>query len=226
MLRALGRLLASAPLTMCLGLPFASAQSAPTNAAPVPFSITRSDPALDALIAPDAKLTTVAAGFGFIDGPVWIRGRDGAPGYLLASSIIDNVVYKVTPAGKVSVFLDKAGYTGNDFANDGKFASIGRAHVLLMGPGCVRTSIRRAGSTGALARIARSSGSRRTAVTPCWRTNSKANASTVRTTWRSPRTAPSTSPIRMLACAAASMARWLRCRTPSGAGKTARSRWR
>ncbi|HEY6455604.1 MAG TPA: SMP-30/gluconolactonase/LRE family protein [Steroidobacteraceae bacterium] len=103
---------------------------------PEPFSITRSDPALDALIAPNAQLKTVAAGFGFVDGPVWIAGRNGAAGYLLASSIIDNVIYKVTAAGKVSVYLDRAGYSGQDFANVGKFAQIGRAHVLLMGPGC------------------------------------------------------------------------------------------
>jgi gluconolactonase len=132
----LRRRLVCSALTMCLGLSVASAQPAPPDHAPHPFSITRSDPALDALIAPDAKLRTVASGFGFIDGPVWIRGRNGAEGYLLASSIIDNVVYKVTAAGKVSVFLDKAGYSGEDFANVGKFALIGRAHVLLMGPGC------------------------------------------------------------------------------------------
>jgi gluconolactonase len=123
-------------LTMALGLTLARAQPAPTDTAPHPFSITRADPALDELIAPDAKIKTIAAGFGFIDGPVWVRGHDGNPGYLLASSIIDNVIYKVTPAGKVSVFLDKAGYSGEDFPNVGKLATIGRAHVLLMGPGC------------------------------------------------------------------------------------------
>ena len=125
-----------AALSLCLGLRVLNAQPVPADAAPHPFSITRSDPALDALIAPDAKLSTLAAGFGFIDGPVWVPGRDGAPGFLLASSIIDNVIYKVTTAGKVSVYLDKAGYSGEDFANAGKFAQIGRAHVLLMGPGC------------------------------------------------------------------------------------------
>lgn len=133
---ALGRLFVYSTLTMCLGQSFASAQLAPTDPSAHPFSITRSDPALDALIAPDAKLKTVSAGFGFIDGPVWISGRDGAEGFLLASSIIDNVIYKVTPDGKVSVFLDRAGYSGEDFANVGKLAQIGRAHVLLMGPGC------------------------------------------------------------------------------------------
>jgi gluconolactonase len=124
-------------LGMCLGLCLVAAQAAQPDASVQPLNITRSDPALDALIAPDAKLTTIATGFGFIDTPVWIRGQAGAEGYLLASSIIDNVVYKVTPAGKVSVFLDRAGYSGVDFANDGKLATIGRAHVILMGPGCV-----------------------------------------------------------------------------------------
>ncbi len=130
------KLLPCAALLLGVGLRGAIAQPIPAPATPHPFSITRAAPSLDALIAPDAKLRTVAAGFGFIDGPVWIAGRDGAPGYLLASSIIDNVIYKVTAAGKVSVFLDRAGYSGTDFANAGKFAQIGRAHVLLMGPGC------------------------------------------------------------------------------------------
>jgi len=123
-------------LAMVLGLCLARAQSVPGDASPHRFSITRTDSSLDELIAPDATLRTVATGFGFIDGPVWISGRDGAEGYLLASSIIDNVIYKVTAAGRVSVFLDRAGYTGQDFANVGKLALIGRAHVILMGPGC------------------------------------------------------------------------------------------
>jgi gluconolactonase len=123
-------------LTLCLGPRIAGAQAPAPDTAAHPFSLTRADPALDALIAPDAQLRTVAAGFGFVDGPVWIAGSKSAAGYLLASSIIDNVVYKVTAAGKVSVFLDRAGYSGTDFANVGKFAQIGRAHVLLMGPGC------------------------------------------------------------------------------------------
>ena len=135
-MRAVRRLIGCCALLIGLAPLVAGAQPAPARAGPRPFSITRSDPALDALIAPDARLKRVAAGFGFIDGPVWVAGKHGAAGYLLASSIIDNVIYKVTPAGKVSVFLDRAGYSGEDFANVGKFAQIGRAHVLLMGPGC------------------------------------------------------------------------------------------
>ncbi|MET0291401.1 MAG: SMP-30/gluconolactonase/LRE family protein [Steroidobacteraceae bacterium] len=103
---------------------------------PRPFGIARADPALDALIAPDARPTVVASGFGFIDGPVWVPGRAAEPGFLLASSIVDNVIYKVTREGAVSVFLDRAGYSGEDFANVGKLAQIGRTRVILFGPGC------------------------------------------------------------------------------------------
>ncbi len=134
--RAVGSLCGCFLLASCLGLSLASAQPSPANASAHPFSITRLDPSLDALIAPHAKLKTVASGFGFSDGPVWIRGRDGAQGYLLAVSIIGNVIYKVTAAGKVSVFLDKAGYSGEDFANTGKLADIAGIHMILIGPNC------------------------------------------------------------------------------------------
>src|SRR5579885_1168340 len=123
-------------LAVCLGPCFANAQGAPRDATPHPFSITRLDPALDALIAPDAKLETVASGLVFSDGPVWIRARHGTEGYLLAVSIFGNVIYKVTPAGKVSVFLDKAGYSGTDFAHIGKLSYIARIHMILIGPNC------------------------------------------------------------------------------------------
>jgi gluconolactonase len=124
-------------LTMSLGLSLGLAQTPrPPDVVAHPFSITRADPALDALIATDAKIRTVAQGFGFIDGPVWVRGRSGAKGFLLASSIIGNVIYKVTEQGRVSVYLDQAGYSGKDFANVGKLAYIGRVHMILFGPGC------------------------------------------------------------------------------------------
>jgi gluconolactonase len=133
---ATGQLVCGA-LTIWFGLSLTSAQTPkPADIAAHPFSITRSDPALDALIAPDARIRTVAQGFGFIDGPVWVRGHGGEKGFLLASSIIGNVVYKVTAEGHVSVYLDQAGYSGQDFANVGKLAYIGRIHMILFGPGC------------------------------------------------------------------------------------------
>ena len=35
--------------------------------------IIRLDPALDALIPPDAKIENVAGNFGFLEGPVWMH---------------------------------------------------------------------------------------------------------------------------------------------------------
>lgn len=123
-------------LTIWLGPAPANARPGAGDSTAHPFSITELDPALHSLIAPDAKLRTVATGFVFADGPVWIRGSGGAEGYLLAVSIFGNVIYKVTPEGKVTVFLDRAGYSGTDFAHVGKLSLISRIHMILMGPNC------------------------------------------------------------------------------------------
>lgn len=135
-----GRSLAAALAMACLGLAgpqsMAKAQPAPASATAEPFRIVRADPALDALIAPDAKLRTIASGFGFSDGPVWVRGTAREPGHLLISSIIGNVIYKITPQGHVSVFMDKAGYSGSDFVRDGKLSYFMRFHLILIGPNC------------------------------------------------------------------------------------------
>ena len=99
-----------------------------------PFSITRSDPALDAIIAPDAKLVELARGFGLTEGGLWIA--EGSSGYWVFAGLLDNVIYKVTPDKKVSVFMEKAGYTGNDPDHTGAQTRAGRSHVLLIGPSC------------------------------------------------------------------------------------------
>jgi gluconolactonase len=85
------------------------AQAQEQRAAPVQ----RLDPALDALIAPDAKLELVKTGFGFTEGAVWVPR--GEAGYLLFSDIPANVIYMWNPLDdKVSVYLDHSGYTGQD----------------------------------------------------------------------------------------------------------------
>src|SRR5579864_4554675 len=68
------------------------------------------DPALDAIISTDAKLQQMKSGFGFTEGTNWVQ--QGKTGYLLFSDIPANVVYKMTPEGNVSVYLDRSGYTG------------------------------------------------------------------------------------------------------------------
>jgi gluconolactonase len=104
---------------------------APAEPAERPFEIVRVDPALDAVIAPDAKLELLKEGFGLTEGPVWLP--EGNSGALLLSDLTANVIYKWTPAG-VSVFLDKAGYSGTDINNAGTQTRRGRVAVIMIGP--------------------------------------------------------------------------------------------
>jgi gluconolactonase len=93
--------------------------------------IIRLDPALDALIPAGAHIERIADGFGFVEGPVWIHTTK--PGYLLFSDIPANVIHKWTPNGKVSVFLEKSGFTGSDPGDAGYQMSNGHTTVTLYG---------------------------------------------------------------------------------------------
>jgi gluconolactonase len=102
--------------------------------AAAPFSITRSDAALDAIVPPNASLELLASGFGLNEGPVWVP--EGDSGYLLVSGLLDNVIYRIADDNTVSVFMEGAGYTGADVNNSGAQTRSGRSHVLLIGPSC------------------------------------------------------------------------------------------
>ena len=68
------------------------------------------------LLAADAKVELVASGFGLNEGTTWVRDGKGS-GFLLVGGLLDNVLYKITPDNSVSVFMEKAGYTGTDVDN-------------------------------------------------------------------------------------------------------------
>jgi gluconolactonase len=102
--------------------------------APRPASISRLDPGLDALIAPGAKVQFVASGFGLNEGTTWVRGH--GEGFLLVGGLLDNVLYRIAADNTVSVFMEKAGYSGDDVDNVGAQTRAGRSHVLLIGPSC------------------------------------------------------------------------------------------
>jgi len=99
-----------------------------------PFSITKADPALDQIIAPNAKLELLGDRFGLTEGPVWVP--EGNSGYILFVDMLSNAIYKMTPDKKVSVFLYRAGYSGKDLLHAGIQTRRGRANVLLIGPEC------------------------------------------------------------------------------------------
>lgn len=70
--------------------------------------IHRVAPALDALIAPDARIEKLADGFRWSEGPVWIDEGD----YLLFSDVPANKIFRWSEQDGVSVFLDPSGYGG------------------------------------------------------------------------------------------------------------------
>ena len=71
-------------------------------------SVQKLDPALDAIISSSATVEVLKGDyFGNAEGPLWID--DGPSGYLLFSDISANVIYKWTPEGELSVFLERTG---------------------------------------------------------------------------------------------------------------------
>jgi gluconolactonase len=94
----------------------AQAQNYSTAALPAPkggiaavqgASVKRLDPALDALIAPNAKFERIATGFQFTEGSIWHKGE------VWFSDLRANKVYSVSPTGKVTMRLDHAGGADN-----------------------------------------------------------------------------------------------------------------
>ncbi len=99
--------------------------------APAQNGVVRLDPALDAVIPANARAELLKGDyFGATEGPVWV---DADGGYLLFSDMAANVIYRWTPKGQLSVFLEKSGYTGNDINNVGGQYTNGRLHLLNIG---------------------------------------------------------------------------------------------
>jgi gluconolactonase len=76
------------------------------NAAAAP-GIERLDPALDRLIAPDAKIETLAEGYEWAEGPIWVK----AGGYLLFSDVLKNTVHRWKEGEGAKPYLTPSGYT-------------------------------------------------------------------------------------------------------------------
>jgi gluconolactonase len=70
--------------------------------------VERLDPALDRLVAPDAKVETIAQGYDWVEGPVWAKSG----GFLLFSDVPKNVVYRWKAGEGAREYLKPSGYTG------------------------------------------------------------------------------------------------------------------
>ena len=94
------------------------------------FALIKLDPALDTIVSADATLETIGDRFGLTEGPVWVQ--QGTGGYLLFSDLIANVIYKWTPDGQLSAFLENI-YDGPDLLNVGQQTRRGRMNVIIIG---------------------------------------------------------------------------------------------
>jgi gluconolactonase len=80
----------------------------PTNGSGTLGTIERLDPALDQLLAKDAKLEILVQGLDWAEGPVW----DARHGRLIFSDVPQNTAYQWSAGKGVSVYLKPSGYTG------------------------------------------------------------------------------------------------------------------
>ena len=79
------------------------------NAYPTLGEVERLDPALNRLIAPDAKIEQLADGFDWAEGPVWVKYGQ----FVLFSDIPPNKIYKWSEREGLQEFLHPSGYTGS-----------------------------------------------------------------------------------------------------------------
>src|SRR5687768_6897899 len=79
-----------------------------TQPPPDSMRIERLDPALDKLIAPDAKIEVIGQGHDWTEGPLWIKRG----GYLLFSDIPKNSIYRWKEGEGEKLYLQPSGYTG------------------------------------------------------------------------------------------------------------------
>lgn len=72
--------------------------------------IDRWDPAMDAIVPQDWKIEKLAEGFGWAEGPVWIKPG----GYLLFTDVPGNKMWKWSEKGGLEKFLDPSGAAAFD----------------------------------------------------------------------------------------------------------------
>jgi gluconolactonase len=84
--------------------------------------VERLDPALDALVPPDAVFEVLADGHEWTEGPVWVPALHS----VLYSDIPNNAIYRWSEGAGASVWLTPSGYTG-EAARGGETGSNGLA---------------------------------------------------------------------------------------------------
>ncbi|MGE5798568.1 MAG: SMP-30/gluconolactonase/LRE family protein, partial [Ignavibacteria bacterium] len=91
------------------------------------------DPALNDLIPEDAVIEVLAEGFGWSEGPVWVK--DGE--YLLFTDIPQNTIFKWNEKEGLSVYLRPAGFSlgskpfGGDLGSNGLYINTVNNQLIL-----------------------------------------------------------------------------------------------
>ncbi len=73
-----------------------------------PVKVVNKDASLDTILPADAKIEKLAGGFLFTEGPVWVREGN----YLLFSEPDNNLIYRWSPDGALSIYRTNSGYSG------------------------------------------------------------------------------------------------------------------
>src|SRR3954447_1939135 len=76
---------------------------------PAAPGIERLDPALDRLLAPDTRIETLAEGYEWAEGPIWVKNG----GYLLFSDVLKNTVHRWKAGEGAKPYLTPSGYTSS-----------------------------------------------------------------------------------------------------------------
>src|SRR5262245_43315537 len=107
----MNKLSCTAVLLLLAGL--AVSACAATPAAPTKIEeakIDRWDPAMDAIVPKDWKIEKLADGFGWAEGPIWVKNG----GYLLFTDVPGNKMWKWSAQGGLEKFLDPSGAAAPD----------------------------------------------------------------------------------------------------------------
>ena len=75
-------------------------------------TIDRWDPAMDAIVPKDWKIEKLAEGFGWAEGPIWVKSG----GYLLFTDVPGNKMWKWSEKGGLEKFLDPSGAANPDMS--------------------------------------------------------------------------------------------------------------
>jgi gluconolactonase len=107
-----GRRIVPLALVLAAGAGSAAALGArsgnPMPEQPAAPRIERLDPALDQLIAPDARVEILAEGYDWSEGPLWIPGGK----FVLFSDIPPNQIHRWQEGAGAKLYLSPSGYTG------------------------------------------------------------------------------------------------------------------